>query len=114
MDHIRDICRLQDAEAELALIENEEHTRKWHDLVWLMKSRWFSRRWVIQEIALAKQASVRSGDQEVDWRNFNYAISFLVMHFDGIRNLFRQSEEFNYNANAIDDLGPLGAKLLAD
>ncbi len=41
----------------------------------VLQNRWFSRRWVIQEVALAKQATVHYGDVEVPWIDFSDAIS---------------------------------------
>jgi hypothetical protein len=41
----------------------------------LLQRDWFSRRWVVQEIALAKKATVLCGHQEVSWDDFSDAIS---------------------------------------
>jgi hypothetical protein len=114
IDLIKKICGIGSVEEETNLIKDGANTRQWSDLAELMKRSWFSRRWVIQEIALARDARVHCGDQEVHWRDFKDAISFFVMHFDTIKELFHLSPEFKHNANAIGDLDPLGAKVLVD
>ncbi|KAG4418115.1 hypothetical protein IFR04_008776 [Cadophora malorum] len=114
MSLIPTICGIANSEEEDDLVGNEDNTRKWSDLAELMKRSWFSRRWVIQEIALARDAVVHCGEKEVHWRDFKDAISFFVMHFDAIKELFFRSQEFKHNANAIGDLHPLGAKVLVD
>ena len=55
-------------------------------------SRWFSRRWVIQELALAKDTEVRCGEKSVHWRDFGDAISLFVMHFEQIRELLDEKK----------------------
>jgi len=47
----------------------------WEDFGKLLQRDWFSRRWVVQEIALAKEAIVYCGDQRVSWTDFSDAIS---------------------------------------
>jgi hypothetical protein len=51
---------------------------KWPAIVELMRSRWFSRRWVLQEIALARKASVYCGDKKVTWTDFSSAIGMFM------------------------------------
>ncbi|KAI2617476.1 heterokaryon incompatibility protein-domain-containing protein [Hypoxylon sp. NC1633] len=83
----------------------------WSDLIFLMRSSWFSRRWVIQELALAKGATVRCGTKDVDWRDFSDAISLFDLNFQEIRKLFADRSK---DYNAITELRPLGAKILVD
>jgi hypothetical protein len=47
----------------------------WELFARLLQRDWFSRRWVVQEIALAKEATVQCGSQEVSWDDFSDAIS---------------------------------------
>jgi hypothetical protein len=96
------------------MTEDERYTALWNDLVELMRSSWFSRRWVIQELALAKEATVHCGKEEIHWNDFKDAISLFVQNFEKIRELFRSSKEFSHNFYAIGELDPLGAKVLVD
>lgn len=59
--------------------------RKWALVVDLMTNRWFSRRWVIQELALSKKATVRWGEMELDWPNFADAIALFMTKYEEIR-----------------------------
>ncbi|KAJ8126745.1 hypothetical protein O1611_g6894 [Lasiodiplodia mahajangana] len=90
---------------------NENEAKNWRDLIFVMRSSWFSRRWIIQELALAKEASVHCGSKEVDWRDFSDAVSLFDLNFSEIRKLFdNKTKEYN----AITELRPLRAKILVD
>jgi hypothetical protein len=111
MNFILDILKLEKLQN---LTRDEAYTSHWNDLVDLMRSSWFSRRWVIQELALARDATVHCGKAEVHWNDFKDAISLFVIHFEVIRELFKRSKEFAHNYYAIGELEPLGAKVLVD
>ncbi|KAI0884889.1 heterokaryon incompatibility protein-domain-containing protein [Annulohypoxylon maeteangense] len=88
-----------------------DQAKNWRDLIFLMRCSWFSRRWIIQELALAKEATVRCGSKEVDWRDFSDAVSLFDLNFQKIRKLFGNKPK---DYIAIAGLGPLGAKILVD
>ena len=46
-------------------------------LISLLRRRWFTRRWAIQEVALAKKATLYCGHHSVSWAEFADAISLL-------------------------------------
>jgi len=52
-----------------------------------MTNAWFTRRWVIQELALAKEGTLRSGKYAASWDNFATTIAFYVFVFPRIRQL---------------------------
>jgi hypothetical protein len=60
------------------LCENEAATPKWDALLELMQRPWFSRRWVVQEIALAKRARIYCGKESIPWRKFAIAVELFV------------------------------------
>src|SRR5277367_5893834 len=62
--HIRDIIKLQGFED----LVDPKFTNQWAALASLMKREWFSRRWVVQEIAYARAATVHWGSQSIDWK----------------------------------------------
>ncbi|KAI8947025.1 heterokaryon incompatibility protein-domain-containing protein [Xylaria longipes] len=95
---------------------HESHTKKWSDLLDLMRCSWFSRRWVIQELALAREATVHCGTECVSWQDFADAIGLFVLNFDKIRGLFARSRDENVfrNFTKFNELEPLGAKVLVD
>jgi hypothetical protein len=43
------------------LCDSKEASKKWGALLELMQRKWFSRRWVVQEIALAQTATIYCG-----------------------------------------------------
>ncbi|KAF2104442.1 HET-domain-containing protein [Rhizodiscina lignyota] len=59
------------------LVKNEDTHNDWNNMVELMKREWFSRRWVVQEIALAKDAVILCGSQRINWEDFADAVSLF-------------------------------------
>ncbi|KAI3320088.1 heterokaryon incompatibility protein-domain-containing protein [Xylariaceae sp. AK1471] len=110
MDFIPELVKQYDVD-ELITPAN---TKKWLDLLVLMRSSWFTRRWVIQELALAKDAIVHCGNKRVHWNDFSVAISLMVLRFEKIRRLFQASQDSMEEKDAITSLNPLGAKILVD
>jgi hypothetical protein len=110
MDFIPELVQQYDVD-ELITPAN---TKKWLDLLVLMRSSWFTRRWVIQELALARDAIVHCGTKRVHWDDFSVAISLLVIRFEKIRRLFQASQDSMEEKDAITSLNPLGAKILVD
>ena len=97
-----------------ALVTDEKSPPKWAALVELMRCDWFSRRWVVQELALAKDATIHYSDREINWKNFADAVAILATRFDSIKQLFLPSREFNHNVEYLGDLETLGANILVD
>jgi len=77
MDFADQILRFDELETPPASAGNQAASR-WFDLMDVMSSRWFSRRWVIQEIALAKSASVHCGSKKVAWDEFAEAVELFA------------------------------------
>ncbi|KAI0465693.1 hypothetical protein F4859DRAFT_507861 [Xylaria cf. heliscus] len=77
----------------------------WKNLISIMKAPWFSRRWVIQEIALSRDATVHCGDQSLHWENFADAISLLIEKLELIRERFKD--------DVFDDVETTSACILA-
>ncbi|KAG4435233.1 hypothetical protein IFR05_009288 [Cadophora sp. M221] len=85
---------------------------RWLAFVELMRNRWFSRRWVVQELALAKQATVHYGQQVMQWSDFADAVALFVTKHDQINRLLK-----NHNPtdpDPIGDMRALGANTLAE
>jgi serine/threonine protein kinase len=64
-------------------IEDKETFRndiqeRWHSLVDLMRRPWFSRRWVVQEIAFSRKASIYCGHMEHNWKDFLATVAFFT------------------------------------
>ncbi|KAL9088486.1 MAG: hypothetical protein Q9165_006210 [Trypethelium subeluteriae] len=60
------------------LCESEQATEKWKSLLELMQRPWFSRRWVVQEVALARKAIIHCGSAKIAWNKFAVAVELFV------------------------------------
>lgn len=60
------------------LLRDTRHAEKWRALMLLMQRKWFSRRWVVQEIALATKATVHCGRDSMEWKQFATAVELLM------------------------------------
>ena len=47
------------------LVTDEKQHKDWHNMVELLKREWFSRKWVVQEIALAHDAKILCGRHQI-------------------------------------------------
>ncbi|CAN9442971.1 unnamed protein product [Alternaria alternata] len=103
-----------------ALLANDAYIEDWASLYELLKWSWFSRRWVIQELAFAQSASVHCGKHVRDWSDFQTAIAIFHRHFDGLKaRLMMHYESSQVKRSHQDDdstleIEHLGAKLLVD
>jgi Heterokaryon incompatibility protein (HET) len=113
MNFINVILKEHDIEEKISA----KYVLFWSHLLYLMRSSWFSRRWIIQELALAKDAEVRCGKKRVHWRDFSDAISLFALNFDRILLLFEDKENkisLARDLASIRDMAPLGARILVD
>jgi hypothetical protein len=95
------------------LVKTNTHARKWRLVVTLMKNRWFSRRWVIQELALARTAVVRWGSEEIQWSNFADAIALFMTKHDEIAEILEGKEKtFSAIQDADTHIGALDPRVL--
>jgi hypothetical protein len=49
------------------LCDNKDAGKKWGAFLDLMQRKWFSRRWAVQEIALARDAVIYCGQDKIAW-----------------------------------------------
>ncbi|QIX02028.1 hypothetical protein AMS68_007545 [Peltaster fructicola] len=113
IDFVRNTL-LVDPERIGELVNSDDNTASWQNLLHLMRSSWFSRRWVIQELALAKQAYVHCGYDVLNWVDLRDAISIFSKDFDVIRDSFKRSKIHDHDWNALGEIEPLHAKKLVD
>ena len=60
------------------LCDDLRAAKEWYGFINLMKRPWFSRRWVVQEIALARHARLHCGKKSIRWSDFADAVSLFV------------------------------------
>ncbi|OHF04070.1 hypothetical protein CORC01_00409 [Colletotrichum orchidophilum] len=103
---------------DFALLDRHAHdakqARKWYALSELMRDRWFSQRWVVQEIALAKHATVHCGGRKVQWSDFADAASLLISNQETVSSLFDDHSEWREGRKTIGDVSTFGAAILLE
>lgn len=87
MQLVRDITNLQIFDS---LIASPAAKNKWISLINLMKAPWFTRRWIIQEVALSRNATIHCGEEFVHWDDFADAVSLLAEKAEILRSKFRE------------------------
>ncbi|KAM7211570.1 Heterokaryon incompatibility protein (HET) domain containing protein [Rhypophila decipiens] len=90
-----------------------KQAKKWQGLAELMRDRWFSRRWVVQEISLARRATLHCGGKTVQWLDFADAVSLLASNQDTIKKLF-DYKEWRDGPNTLGDVNSFGAYVLLE
>jgi hypothetical protein len=95
------------------LVEDHRLSREWASLSNLMKRPWFSRRWIVQEIALAKSATLHCGREWISWDDFAYAVALFVYGQEKLQTVFRNSPQFYNDPDYLGDIGEYaGARLV--
>jgi len=115
-DLLRSILNLEKLDK---LIKDENKQEQWMLIINLMKLPWFSRRWVIQELALARHATVRWGEQSLPWEQFADAIALFMTRHDEIKAYLEKPKKFSDKGDPKAHLGSvepraLGANTLVD
>lgn len=59
------------------VVRGDRYTNLWNAVLSLMGRRWFSRTWVIQEIAVARKATMFCGSDSVTWNEFEACVALL-------------------------------------
>lgn len=93
--------------------KDSKQAGKWHCLAELMRDRWFSRRWVVQEVSLARAATVHCGGKMVQWLDFADAVSLLASNQETIANLF-DYKEWRDGPKTLGDVQSFGAYILLE
>lgn len=109
---IREIMKLENFDS---ISEKKENASKWQSLMLLMQRPWFSRRWVVQEIALARSATIYCGNDQIPWRNFAVAVELFVEVETATHRLsevMRKDEKFGHVPQWFEHVSELGASVL--
>ncbi|KAK8214812.1 hypothetical protein M8818_002395 [Zalaria obscura] len=101
---ILDISRFE------TIVKDVHYTEKWHALKSLMKRDWFTRRWVVQEIALAQRATLHCGNYPpVSWNEFEDAVTMFGMRTVQIAETGRAAAAVQHNPDFVGEIQALGA-----
>lgn len=99
------------------LCDNKDASPKWEALIDLMRLPWFSRRWVVQEIALARTGVLHCGGETITWKQFSDAVSLFVEVETATHRLsevMKQSDRVNNIPDFFGHVPALGATTLVD
>ncbi|KPI45306.1 uncharacterized protein AB675_2618 [Cyphellophora attinorum] len=106
--HIDNVLHLQDFDQTVT----PGNTDAWAALSKLMKREWFSRRWIVQEIAFARKATVHCGKNEIAWDDLADAVALFGSRAHDISELFRGDSKYGHRADFLGDVEALGANRL--
>lgn len=109
---INEIMKLENFDS---ISEKKENASKWQSLLLLMQRPWFSRRWVVQEIALARSATIYCGNDQIPWTNFAVAVELFVEVETATHRLsevMRKDETFGHVPQWFEHVSELGASVL--
>lgn len=96
------------------LVVDNDMTEQWDAFCSLLKRPWFSRRWIVQEIAVARGAIMYCGTGEVNWNDFADAVSLFSSRPEELRVLFKRASEKHHNPNYLGVIEKLGASWLSN
>jgi len=99
MNFIKEISDLSKLDR---LVKDGSYCDSWNALGALIRRPWFSRRWVVQELSLAKAAMVYCGPEMVSWRDFADAVAIFETKSPEIHKLFNND---SYTIGEIQGLG---------
>lgn len=100
---------------DIGHLVSRKNASSWHALLQLMQRPWFSRRWVIQEIALAREAMLYCGQDSMRWQEFAVAVEMFV-ETETVTSLLSRTaegeERFYRLPEWFEHVSKLGATLL--
>jgi Heterokaryon incompatibility protein (HET) len=94
-DHFKDYSKLR--------------VQKLDSFAHLLRRDWFSRRWIVQELAVARSAMLYCGSDKVDWRDFADAVALFSSKHVNLKQFFRTSEEHDFQPQYLGDVKQMGA-----
>ena len=92
-----------------SLVHNESMRNHWRALAKLMGRDWFRRRWVVQEMAFARKATVHCGSKSVPWPDFADAAALFGSKWFEFRQGLKAREVYE-----LGEVQGVGASSLVD
>ena len=93
-------------------VNNNTTCREWSALMQLMRRPWFTRRWVVQEIALARRATLHCGVDQISWSSFSEAIALFQTAADQVNQKFKEDKEYGNNPAFVGNVSAYAASSL--
>jgi hypothetical protein len=94
------------------LAKNKDLHEEWKAVTALLTRPWFERRWIVQEIALGKNAELFCGQRSVEWADFAVGVALYERKSPQWEHIFRENATYGYNPNIFGDVKALGATRL--
>jgi hypothetical protein len=94
-DPIGFILELLDVSNFDRVMQDESRKKRWQALEDLFQNKWFTRRWVLQDVALARSAILHWGKKKIHWEEFADAVEILASRMDRFSNLRNNTNLLN-------------------
>ena len=98
------------------LVRDKSQLDNWWSFIDLMKKEWFTRRWVIQELALASRPYVRLGERTIEWAKLADSIALFMYKWDEVKSMLEAGSQSNFQTLRRDvkklEAKALGANVL--
>lgn len=94
------------------VVERKTTCEEWMGLTALLKRNWFSRRWVVQEITLARRATIQCGSTTIAWRDFAEAVTLFEVMVERVTEKFRKDPNYGQHPNIFGDVSKFSANRL--
>ena len=115
-DIVKDLWKI-DEMCKPKLQDGRETGPCWKALFSLIMRPWFSRRWIVQEIALAKDGIIYCGFKTISWRQFSDAVSLFVeveTATHRLSEIMKETEIANHIPGLFDHVKNLSATRLIE
>ncbi|KAI4664453.1 uncharacterized protein J4E88_010705 [Alternaria novae-zelandiae] len=99
------------------LCDSSDASKKWLAFLELMQRPWFSRRWVIQELALARSTTIYCGGDKISWENFAIAVQLFIeveTTTHRLSEVMKKDQLYQRTPSYFDHVSALGASLLVE
>ena len=99
------------------LCGNTNEAFHWKALLTLIMRPWFSRRWIVQEIALAEDGIIYCGRKTISWRKFSDAVSLFVeveTATHRLSEIMKKEEIIRHIPDFFEDVAALSATQLIE
>lgn len=95
-------------------LEKPEHKESWQSFAALTRKAWFTRLWIVQEIAAAREAVLLSDDMILSWDDFAGALSLFVSTFKQVRAVLAEDGVFAKERDFFGEIKLSGANILVE
>ncbi|KAJ9665469.1 hypothetical protein H2201_004351 [Coniosporium apollinis] len=94
------------------VVEKKTSCEEWMGLTALLKRNWFSRRWVVQEITLARRATIHCGSTTIAWHDFAEAVTLFEVMVERVKEKFRKDPHHKQHPDIFGDVSKFSANRL--